>query len=103
MGRQYINKIGAGLTAFAFAFFVTLFVSSQFTPVTDSSAAEVISAQIDAASYYANITSAGTLDLDVTATPTGAKVASKDTLTVDTNAANGYKVYLSTVSNAVGQ
>ena len=97
-----ITSAGWGLMVFAFAFATAILSSSQFAPVSDGAATTGVSAQVTSQAYYANITSAGTLNIDVTATPEGARAMGVDALTVNTNAANGYKLYISTSSANTG-
>ena len=85
------TTLGVGLGVSVFAFAVSFFAGSSFAPVTDSSAAE-ISVVNEATGYYANITSTGTINLNIASTPDGAYKTGKDTLSIDTNAKNGYKL-----------
>ncbi|MBQ3306456.1 hypothetical protein IJH02_03450 [Candidatus Saccharibacteria bacterium] len=91
--RDIFFKVGAGVAIFGVAFFVTFLSSSHFMPVSESSAETT-------GDYYANITNTGSIDISLVATPDGIGKVGKDTLTVDTNATSGYKLYLSTVSTA---
>ena len=93
-----VSRIASGLATFAFAFFVAYSASSNFTPVHDSSA-EGISI-ISGGAYYANITSSGTIDLNVNSTPDGAYNLGKDSLSISTNSTLGYKLYISTIDRS---
>ena len=88
-------RVGTGITVFAVAFFAAFLSSSHFMPVKKSSAETN-------GTYYANITSSGSIDISIDATPDGIGKVGKDTLNIDTNATAGYKLYLSTASSAAG-
>ena len=97
-GGGALKGLLSSLAVFSFAFTVSYLASSHFTPVHDSSA-EGISI-ISGGAYYANITSSGTIDLNINSTPDGAYNLGKDSLAISTNSTLGYKLYISTSNHS---
>ncbi len=89
---------GAGFLLFGFTFMAAFLAASHFAPITDGSASSGISVVNDVTGYYASITSSGEVEIDLTSSPQGSYEVGSDTLTIDTNAKEGYKLYISTAS-----
>ena len=81
-----------------FSFFCAYVVASTLTPVKSSDASTVV-INNNTSDFFIQITSADSLGLDVTASPTGQMAIAKDTINVVTNSPNGYKLYVSTSGN----
>ena len=89
---------GASFLLFGFTFMAAFLSASHFAPITDGSASSGISVVNDVTGYYASITSSGEVEIDLTSSPQGSYEVGSDTLTIDTNAKEGYKLYISTAS-----
>ncbi len=75
-------------------------IGSNFAPVSNGSATGDISIVNNATGYYASITSSGDIELDISSTPNGDYKTGVDTLSIDTNTKNGYKLYISTIDHS---
>lgn len=75
--------------------------SSVFAPVDITNASQV-NMNINTTGYYVNVTSSGSVDLTINATPSGAVAIAKDPVVVKTNSKTGYKLYLSVDNDNAG-
>ncbi|MBR3135139.1 hypothetical protein IKG54_01045 [Candidatus Saccharibacteria bacterium] len=91
---KYYKLFALGL----FSFLCAYVVASTLTPVKSSDASTVV-INNNTSDFFIQITSADSLGLDVTASPTGQMAIAKDTINVVTNSPNGYKLYVSTSVN----
>ena len=92
---RILEGMGVLAAVFSGAFLVAFVAISQFIPVEESSAAE-IDVVNEARGYYADITSSGSVGIDVVANAEGQTEMLADSLTIDTNAKNGYKLFIAT-------
>ena len=72
-----------------FSFLCAYLVASIFTPVKQSDAAQLLDITNDSTGYYVRITGSDTLNIPVTATPTGQLAGASDTITTTTNSPKG--------------
>lgn len=94
---RILEGMGVLSAIFSSTFLVAFVATSQFAPVEDSSATDDnISVTNDARGYYADITSSGAIGIDVIADAEGQTEILADSLTVETNAKNGYKLFIAT-------
>ena len=91
---KYYKVFSLGL----FSFLCAYLVASTLTPVKSSDAAEVIISN-NTSDFFIKITSADSLPISVTSSPTGQLAYATDSLNVATNSQNGYKLYVSTSGN----
>ena len=84
-----------GFSIFAIAFLVSVLSFSILAPIDSSNAAPAtVTANIEAAGYYIGMTFHD-VEMNMTATVTGAYAIAYDTITTKTNAPAGYKLYVS--------
>ena len=88
------------ISVFGLAFLASCLTASVMTPVENSDAAQVVQASIDDSGYFANVTASDVVDLSLIATQDGAITTASDTITVTTNSATGYKLYISSDSTS---
>ena len=96
---ELVQRIGLSATLFLGAFVVAFLAASSFAPTSDSSATDMKLAN-NIAGQYMNITSLGTIDINIAASPEGETSVGQDTLTIDTNVHSGYRIYISTPEDA---
>ncbi len=91
---KYYKRILATFGLFSSVFILTVLVSSMLAP-TSRSNADVLIFDVSDEGYTASVSSANTIELDVTSTPTGTLAKAHDTVNVVTNNPEGYTLYIS--------
>ncbi len=91
---KYYKRILATFGLFSSVFILTVLVSSMLAP-TSRSNADILIFDVSDEGYTASVSSANTIELDVTSTPTGTLAKAHDTVNVVTNNPEGYTLYIS--------
>ena len=99
------KRFTVGIAVFGLAFVCAFITAGLLTPVQNSDAASQLAVNIDDTGYYVNVSTSSTnnvVSLDLVATPDGAGVVAKETVTTETNSPTGFKLYISSDSATTG-